>query len=61
MGHSLPDLLDLNVATPAPNLNEGLDAATTQLLQGPPGSELGTAGFARPDAGDGQRLWNLAP
>jgi hypothetical protein len=43
------------------DLNGGLDAATTQLLQGPPGSEIGTPGFARPDGGDGQRLWNLAP
>ena len=41
--------------------NDEADAATTQLLLGPPGSEIGTAGFNRPDAGDGQRLWNLAP
>jgi hypothetical protein len=27
---------------------------------GPPGSEIGTGGFDRPDQGDGQRLWNLA-
>jgi endonuclease/exonuclease/phosphatase family metal-dependent hydrolase len=45
----------------AGDLNDGLDAATTQLLQGPPGSEIGTPGFARPDQGDGQRMWNLAP
>ena len=45
----------------AGDLNDGLDAATTQLLQGPPGSEIGTPGFARPDGGDGQRMWNLAP
>ena len=45
----------------AGDLNDGLDAATTQLLQGPPGSELGTPGFARPDRDDGQRMWNLAP
>jgi endonuclease/exonuclease/phosphatase family metal-dependent hydrolase len=45
----------------AGDLNDGLDAATTQLLQGPPGSELGTPGFARPDRNDGQRMWNLAP
>jgi endonuclease/exonuclease/phosphatase family metal-dependent hydrolase len=44
----------------AGDLNDGVDAATTQLLQGPPGSELQTPGFARPDQGDGQRLWNLA-
>jgi len=29
-------------------------------MYGPPGSEIGTAGFDRPDQGDGQRLWNLA-
>jgi endonuclease/exonuclease/phosphatase family metal-dependent hydrolase len=45
----------------AGDLNDGLDAATTQLLQGPPGSEIGTPGFARPDRDDGQRMWNLAP
>ena len=28
---------------------------------GPPGSEIGTSGFERPDQGDGSRLWNLAP
>ena len=45
----------------AGDLNDGLDAATTQLLQGPPGSEIGTPGFARPDRDDGERMWNLAP
>ena len=43
------------------DLNDTVQAATTQLLLGPPGSELGTAGFDRPDQGDHQRLWNLAP
>lgn len=52
-GAALPVLL-------AGDLNDGPDAATTQLLQGPPGSELETAGFERPDQGDGQRMWNLA-
>jgi predicted extracellular nuclease len=42
------------------DLNDTPEAATTQLLLGPPGSEIGTAGFDRPDAGDAQRLWNLA-
>ena len=42
------------------DLNDVPGAATTQLLQGPPGSELGTGGFGRPDAGDAARLWNLA-
>ena len=42
------------------NLNDTTQAATTQLLQGPPGSEIGTAGFDRPDQGDDTRLFNLA-
>ncbi len=43
------------------DLNDTPQAATTQILLGPPGSQLGTGGFNRPDAGDGNRLWNLAP
>jgi endonuclease/exonuclease/phosphatase family metal-dependent hydrolase len=43
------------------DLNDEPEAATTQILLGPPGSEIGTAGFERPDQGDGSRLWNLAP
>jgi endonuclease/exonuclease/phosphatase family metal-dependent hydrolase len=43
------------------DLNDTVQAATTQLLLGPPGSEIGTAGFSQPDQGDHQRLWNLAP
>jgi hypothetical protein len=35
-------------------------AATTQLLLGRPGPQLGTGGFNQPDWGDGNRLWNLA-
>ena len=42
------------------DLNDEPAAATTQILHGPPGSELGTVGFNRPDQGDGDRLWNLA-
>jgi predicted extracellular nuclease len=42
------------------DLNDEPAAATTQILQGPPGSEIGTGGFTHPDRGDGQRLWNLA-
>ncbi|WIY00362.1 endonuclease/exonuclease/phosphatase family protein [Amycolatopsis mongoliensis] len=42
------------------DLNDEATAATTQILAGPPGSEIGTAGFKRPDAGDRWRLWNLA-
>lgn len=40
----------------AGDLNDEPDAATTQLLQGPPGSEIGTVGFDHPDGGDVQRL-----
>jgi endonuclease/exonuclease/phosphatase family metal-dependent hydrolase len=43
------------------DLNDTPQAATTQLLLGPPGSQLGTGGFSQPDSGDGMRLWNLAP
>jgi endonuclease/exonuclease/phosphatase family metal-dependent hydrolase len=43
------------------DLNDEVQAATTQILLGPPGSEIGTPGFDRPDAGDARRLWNLAP
>jgi predicted extracellular nuclease len=39
------------------DLNDTLDAATTQLLLGPPGSQYGTGGYDRPDRGDAQRLW----
>jgi endonuclease/exonuclease/phosphatase family metal-dependent hydrolase len=43
------------------DLNDTVQAATTQLLQGPPGSEIGTRGFNQADHGDPVRLWNLAP
>jgi endonuclease/exonuclease/phosphatase family metal-dependent hydrolase len=43
------------------DLNDEPLAATNQLLLGPPGSEIGTHGFDIPDAGDAQRMWNLAP
>src|SRR5918996_1739107 len=43
------------------DLNDEPTAATTQILLGPPGSEIGTPGFDRPDRGDDARLWNLAP
>lgn len=46
------------------DLNDEPDAATTQIIQGPTGSEIdprsGSA-FQRPDRGDGYRMWNLAP
>lgn len=43
------------------DLSDVPEAATTQILHGPPGSEIGTAGLDRPDLGDARRLWNLAP
>jgi endonuclease/exonuclease/phosphatase family metal-dependent hydrolase len=43
------------------DLNDEPEAATTQVLLGPPGSAIATAGFDRPDRGDDARLWNLAP
>jgi endonuclease/exonuclease/phosphatase family metal-dependent hydrolase len=43
------------------DLNDEPAAGTTQILLGPPGSEIGTEGFDRPDRGDPWRLWNLAP
>jgi len=43
------------------DLNDVSSAATTQILQGPTGSEIGTSGFARRDKGDDTRLFNLAP
>ncbi|OXM68635.1 endonuclease/exonuclease/phosphatase family protein [Amycolatopsis vastitatis] len=43
------------------DLNDEAEAATTQILTGPPGSEIGTGGFERDDAGDRRRLWNLSP
>ncbi|MFC6879065.1 MULTISPECIES: endonuclease/exonuclease/phosphatase family protein [Actinomadura] len=42
------------------DLNDEPLAATTQILYGPPGSEIGTAGENQPDKGDRARLWNLA-
>ncbi|MEV0319507.1 endonuclease/exonuclease/phosphatase family protein [Streptomyces sp. NPDC050658] len=43
------------------DLNDEVASATTQLLLGPPGSEIGTPGFDKPDKGDARRLWNVAP
>ncbi|MFD8982668.1 endonuclease/exonuclease/phosphatase family protein [Streptomyces sp. NPDC059564] len=44
------------------DFNDGWQAATTQILYGPPGSQIGTGGFTHPDnPGDANRLWNLAP
>ena len=49
------------------DLNDGTEAATTQVLYGPPGSQprgpedatLVSGAFQRPDALDGQRLFNV--
>ncbi|WP_251092934.1 endonuclease/exonuclease/phosphatase family protein [Streptomyces sp. Caat 7-52] len=43
------------------DLNDEVPAATTQMLLGPPGSEIGTPGYDRPDGGDPVRLWDVAP
>ncbi|WP_425835200.1 endonuclease/exonuclease/phosphatase family protein [Streptomyces fractus] len=43
------------------DFNDEMSAATTQILQGPPGSEIGTPGFDHADRGDAKRLWNVAP
>ena len=42
------------------DMNDEPDAATTLILNGPPGSEIGSVGFGRPDRGDGDRMWNTA-
>jgi endonuclease/exonuclease/phosphatase family metal-dependent hydrolase len=42
------------------DMNDVTDAATTQILQGPGGSEIGTGGFDKADKGDDSRLFNLA-
>ncbi|MER7641156.1 MULTISPECIES: endonuclease/exonuclease/phosphatase family protein [unclassified Streptomyces] len=43
------------------DMNDEVQAATTQILLGPPGSEVGTPGYDRPDQGDAVRLWDVAP
>ena len=46
------------------DLNDEPEAATTQVIKGPGGSEIDLSpgsGFGRPDSGDGYRMWNLAP
>ncbi|MFJ3668545.1 endonuclease/exonuclease/phosphatase family protein [Streptomyces sp. NPDC090106] len=43
------------------DLNDEVQAATTQILLGPQGSEIGTPGYQKPDRGDAARLWNVAP
>ena len=43
------------------DLNDVPEAATTQILLGPSGSQIGTGGFNRADKGDKTRLFSLAP
>ncbi|MEU8847660.1 endonuclease/exonuclease/phosphatase family protein [Streptomyces sp. NPDC048564] len=44
------------------DMNDVVNAATTQILLGPPGSELDRErAFRKPDLGDALRLWNVAP
>jgi endonuclease/exonuclease/phosphatase family metal-dependent hydrolase len=43
------------------DLNDEVQAATTQILLGPPGSEIGTPGHEQADEGDATRLWDVAP
>ena len=43
------------------DLNDVPEAQTSLILNGPPGSEIGTLGFNRRDKGDVARLFNLAP
>ena len=44
------------------DLNDEAQAATTQILSGPGGSQIdfrGGSGFQQPDGSDGYRMWNL--
>lgn len=43
------------------DMNDEPQAATTQILVGPGGSEIGGPGALRTDTGDAHRLFNLAP
>jgi endonuclease/exonuclease/phosphatase family metal-dependent hydrolase len=43
------------------DFNDVPEAQTSLILNGPPGSEIGTLGFHRRDEGDDARLFNLAP
>jgi predicted extracellular nuclease len=43
------------------DMNDEVQAATTQMLLGPPGSEIGTPGYDQADSGDAVRLWDVAP
>lgn len=55
----------LSRPTPTPlillgDFNDGPETQTSLIFNGPPGSEIGTPGFDRPDKGDETRLFNLA-
>ena len=57
-------LLEGNNRTPLlllGDFNDVPEAQTSLILNGPPGSEIGTQGFDLPDKGDDVRLFNLAP
>ena len=43
------------------DFNDVQDAATTQILEGPSGSRIGTRAFYHKDKGDDTRLFNLFP
>jgi endonuclease/exonuclease/phosphatase family metal-dependent hydrolase len=46
------------------DLNDEAESASTQIIQGPTGSEIDLrpgSGFRQSDRGDGYRMWNLAP
>lgn len=56
-------LLEGNDRTPLlllGDFNDVPEAQTTLILNGPPGSDIGTQSFDRPDRGDDLRLFNLA-
>lgn len=42
------------------DMNDVPEAQTSLILNGPPGSEIGTRGFNTPDEGDTSRLFNLS-
>jgi endonuclease/exonuclease/phosphatase family metal-dependent hydrolase len=52
---------DFNALIVLGDFNDVPEAATTQILNGPSGSEIGTRGFNLKDKGDDARLFNLAP
>ena len=60
----ISEILEGNAQNPLLLLGDFNDvpaAQTSLILNGPPGSEIGTRGFDRPDQGDDARLFNLGP